>query len=135
MRGTLVLAILSIRSSYSQEVEFALEGDEVPDTLQWWFGDYGCWRIRTYAIDHDIHAYEVADSPRTNLELAKENNLKHYGDIIRVQHVIHFGDCTNPEEQEAEFGKIGLVPRIESYDGFVIWKPDEAEYWTQSRPE
>ena len=79
MRGFLVLAILSVKSSYSRELEIALDGkDDIPDTLQWWFGDGGCWRIRTYAMDHDIHAYVIGNSPQTTLELAKKNNLKNY---------------------------------------------------------
>jgi hypothetical protein len=48
MRGTLLLALLSVKSSYLREIETVLENaDDVPDTLQWWFGDGGCWRMRT----------------------------------------------------------------------------------------
>jgi len=69
MRGILLLALLSVTSSYSREIEMALENaDEVPDTLQWWLRDGGCWRIRIYALDHDIHAYRVANSLETTLE-------------------------------------------------------------------
>ena len=75
MRGTLVLAILTIKGSYSRAIDFPLEGEtDVPDTVQWWFGDGGCWRIRTYALDHDIHAYRIGDSPQTTLNLDTENN-------------------------------------------------------------
>jgi hypothetical protein len=137
MRGFLVLAILSVKSSYSRELEIALDGkDDIPDTLQWWFGEGGCWRIRTYAMDHDIHAYVIGNSPQTTLELAKKNNLKNYGDVIKVQHVIHFADCTDRSEVEAEFERIGLAPRIEiDPSRFVFWKPDEAVYSTKSTPK
>jgi hypothetical protein len=137
MRGFLVLAILSVRSSYSRELEIALDGkDDILDTLQWWFGDGGCWRIRTYAMDHDIHAYVIGNSPQTTLELAKKNNLKNYGDVIKMQHVIHFADCTDRSEVEAEFERIGLAPRIEiDPSRFVFWKPDEAVYSTKSTPK
>jgi hypothetical protein len=136
MRGILSLAVLTIQSSYSQEIEIPLEDSEsIPDTLQWWFGGNGCWRIRTYAIDHDIHAYEIGNSPQTTLEMANQNNLKNYGDVIKVQHVIHFVDCTNRLELEAEFGRIGLAPRIEiDRNRFVFWKPDDAAYSTKSTP-
>lgn len=137
MRGLLLLAVLSIKSSYSREVETPLEGtDDVPDTLQWWFGDGGCWRIRTYAMDHDIHAYRIGNSLQTTLELAKKNNHDNYGDVIQTQHVIHFVDCANQMELQAEFGRIGLVPRIQlDASQFAFWKPDEAVYLTKSTPK
>jgi hypothetical protein len=136
MRGILLLALLSVKSSYSREIEAALENaDDVPDTLQWWLGDGGCWRLRTYALDHDIHAYQVANSLQTTLELAKKNNHDNYGDIIMSQHLIHFVDCANQAELETEFGRIGLVPRVEIVNGqFAFWKPDEMEYSTKSTP-
>jgi hypothetical protein len=137
MRGTLLLALLSVKSSYSREIETALENaNDVPDTLQWWFGDSGCWRIRTYALDHDIHPYQIANSPQTNLELAKKNNRDNYGDIIQSQHLIHFVDCADVAELEVEFGRIGLVPLVEIVNSqFAFWKPDEAEYSTKSNPQ
>jgi len=136
MRGVLLLALLSLKSSYSREIEMTLENaHDVPDTLQLWFGDGGCWRIRTYALDQDIHAYQVANSLQTTLELGRKNNQDNYGDIIKNQHLIHFVDCANPAELEAEFGRIGLVPRVEIVTGqFAFWKPDGAEYSTKSNP-
>ena len=70
MRGILLPAVLTVKSSYSREIETALENaDDVPDTLQGWFGNSGSWRIRTYALDHDIHAYQVANPLQTSLSL------------------------------------------------------------------
>jgi hypothetical protein len=137
MRGILVLAILSIKSNYPLELEFPLEDEaDVPDTLQWWFGDGGCWRIRTYAMDHDIHVHKIGESPQTTLNLAIENNLKHYGDVIKVQRVIRFVNCAERPELEAKFQQVGLIPRIQiDPGGFAFWKPDEAEYSTKSTPK
>jgi hypothetical protein len=59
---TLVLAILTTESSYAQNVERAATA--VPDTIQFWLTPEKQWRIRTYAIDHDIHVYGVG--PRAN---------------------------------------------------------------------
>ena len=136
MRGILLLAVLSVKSSYSREEEIPLENaDDIPDTVQWWFGEGGCWRIRTYALDHDVHACQVGNSLQTTLELAKKTNHDNYGDIIATQHVIHFVDCANVE-LEAEFGRIGLVPRLQfDLSRFVFWKPDEAVYLTKSSPK
>jgi|HubBroStandDraft_4_1064222.scaffolds.fasta_scaffold694388_1 hypothetical protein len=136
MRGILLLAILSIKSSYSQKEEMPLERtDDIPDTLQWWFGESGCWRIRTYALDHDVHAFKIGNSVHTTLDLAKKNNQDNYGDVIAAQHVIHFVDCSARGESEAEFGRIGLVSRLQfDLSRFVFWKPDDAEYLTKSLP-
>jgi len=137
MRGILVLAVLTIKSSYSQNVELAVaDADDVPDTVQWWLGGGGCWRLRTYAIDHDIHSYKIGNSSQTMLELAQVNNQKNFGDIIKAHHVIHFVDCAAQSEVAAEFGRIGLCPRLEISPGrFAFWKPDEAVYSTKSKPE
>jgi hypothetical protein len=110
--------------------------NDVPDTLQWWFGEGGCWRIRTYALDQDIHAFMIANSLQTTLELAKKNNLDNYGDVIMVQHVIHFVNCTDRVEVKAEFERIGLVPRIEIESGqFAFWKPDDRKHLSKSTPK
>lgn len=137
MRGTLVLAVLKIKSSYSQNVELAVaEAGDVPDTVQWWLGRGGCWRLRTYAIDHDIHAYKIGNSSQATLELAQTNNQKTFGDVIKAHHVIHFVNCADPSELAAEFERIGLCPRLEISPGrFAFWKPDEATYSTKSTPE
>jgi hypothetical protein len=138
MRGLLFLAVLSVKTSYFRNMELSVEdANDVPDTLQWWFGASGCWRIRTYALDHDIHPYHIGNSTRTTLELAKQNNQKNYGDVIAAQHEIHFVDCANRGELEAEFRLIGLVPRLEfDVNGrYAYWKPDDAEYLTKSSPE
>ena len=48
MRGILVLAVLTVKSSYSQNVELSVAGaDDVPDTVQWW-----AWRTRLLEITH-----------------------------------------------------------------------------------
>jgi hypothetical protein len=137
MRGILLLAVLSIKSSYSREEDIPLESaGDTPDTLQWWFGEGGCWRIRTYALDHDVHAHQIASSVQMTLELAKKNNQDHYRDVVATQHVFHLSTAPNPAELEAEFGRIGLVPRLQfDLSRFIFWKPDDAVYLTKSSPK
>ena len=135
MRGTLLLAILSTKSSYIQEIEIPIDGtSDVPDTLQWWITPEVTWRIRTFALDHDIHTYEMrglADAIR----LARANNEKNYGDIIAAQHQFDFADCTDKQETDAKLSAVGLEPRLEIAIGrFAFWKPDDAKYRTQSTP-
>ena len=115
-----------------------MEGaNDVPDTLQWWFGASRCERIRAYALGHDIHTYQLGNSPRATLELAKRNNQNNFGDVIAAHHVIYFADCANRGECEAEFGRIGFVSRLEvdvDHGRFAFWKPDDAAYSTKSSP-
>lgn len=134
MQGTLLLAVLSIRSSYSQNLEGPAGLDEPPATLQWWIGKDSAWRIRTFALDHDIHTYAVGFSPEI-LEIAAANNLKHYGAVTQSQHLLEFADCNDVAEVEIAFAEIGLPPNLEvAGDRFAFWKPDKARYRTQSVP-
>jgi hypothetical protein len=83
-----------------------------------------------------IPTYKIGNFSQPMLELAQTNNQKIYGDIIRVHHVIHFVNCADPSELAAEFGRIGLCPRLEISPGrFAFWKPDDAVYSTKSTPE
>ncbi|HEV3082078.1 MAG TPA: hypothetical protein VGY66_20015 [Gemmataceae bacterium] len=137
MQGTLVLAVLNVKSSYVRDVEESLEGeDDIPDTLQWWIGPESAWRIKTFALDHDIHVYSVGPGSTELVELAQENNAKHYGEVIACQHILAFKDCEDTKEVRRVFKKTGLSPRLEVATGrFAFWKPDDAKYRTQSQPK
>src|SRR5207245_4972487 len=54
---TLVLAVLSVQSSYRNNTE--KPASDVCDTVQWWITPDNTWRIKTFALDHDIHVHEV----------------------------------------------------------------------------
>jgi hypothetical protein len=136
MQGTLVLAILAVRSSYGQRIEVRLgDSNDIPDTLQWWIAASGTWRIRTYAIDHDIHTHQVDGKPDDLLVLASEGNRKHYDDVLGAEHVLQFSDCNDRSEVQAKFRAVGLEPRLEIAAGrFAFWKPDDLRYSTKTAP-
>jgi hypothetical protein len=136
MQGTLVLAILAVRSSYGQRIEVRLgDSKDIPDTLQWWIAASGTWRIRTYAIDHDIHTHQVDGKPDDLLVLASEGNRKHYDDVLGAEHVLQFSDCNDRSEVQAKFRAVGLEPRLEIAAGrFAFWKPDDLRYSTKTAP-
>jgi hypothetical protein len=135
VQGTLVLAILNVRSSYIAETEESIGDGEVPDTLQWWLGDQA-WRIKTFAVDHDIHMYSCGPNKPGLVGLAQQNNAKHYGDVIAEQHVLEFDDCTNAETVAAVLASAGLANRLEvAALNFAFWKPDDVRYRTQSTPK
>ena len=136
MQGTLVLAILAVRSSYGQQIEVRLDDSkDIPDTLQWWIAASGAWRIRTYAIDHDIHTHQVDGKPDDLLVLASEGIRKHYDDVLGAEHVLQFSDCNDRSEVQAKLQAVGLEPRLEIAAGrFAFWKPDDLRYSTKTTP-
>jgi len=135
VRGTLIVAVLTVRSSYLNAREEPCPPSGVPDTLQWWIAPDQAWRIKTFALDHDIHTHSLPPQPGL-AEVAQANNAKHYGDVIATQHVIELTDCYDDALVERAFGGVGLEPRLEVAEArFAFWKPDDADYRTQSRPE
>ena len=135
MQGTLLLAILSVRSSYAREIEEPVQGNQPADTVQWWISPTGNWRIRTYAVDHDIHTHSIADSSELSA-LARANLLDHYGDVIQHQYEIVLSDTSDHAATSSAFRAAGLEPTgVEiAPDRFVFWKPDDATYRSQSTP-
>src|SRR4051812_39670867 len=94
----LVLALLTTESSYKSEIERPATG--VADTAQFWFGAEAPWRIRTYAIDHDIHIYSLGARPDGTSFTPSEavaHIQKHYGEVLEKQYVITFKDPENPQ--------------------------------------
>jgi hypothetical protein len=130
----LVVATLTVQSSYKDNVE--KPAGRVPDTIQWWITPDTMWRIKTFAIDHDIHIYSLEKSPGDAIQVATENTKKHYGDVLGDLHVIEIADVTDPAAIAAALSKAGLSNQLEaSPQGFAFWNPDNAKYTTQSQPE
>jgi hypothetical protein len=133
--GTLLVWILAIRSSYVENEE--LPADTAPfDTLQWWLGSTTSWRIRTYALDHDLHAHALTTGGADLEALAAANTLKTYGDVVRSHHRIELGDALVASSVGQAFEASGLPARIEARGPFAFWPPDQdAPYRTKSTPE
>lgn len=133
MPGRLMLAILNVRGSYLSDCEDSADDDAVTDTLQWWIAKPTAWRIRTYALDRDIHTHFLTTSP--NLEqLAIGWTWKHYGDIVRRLNVFPVADATDRGAVEAMFREAHLAPHFDLAPNFLFWKPEDARYRTQSTP-
>jgi hypothetical protein len=135
MRGTIVLSILMVQSSYIKNIELTLESrDDIPDTVQWWISDQGSWRIKTFGLDHDIHPHFLGSADGLQ-EMALSNTRKHYADVIASEHIIELDDATNSSELISKCEKLGLSATIEVAPGqFAFWKPDEGRYFSQSQP-
>ena len=134
---TLVLALLSVESSYAQEIERA--ATKVPDTIQFWLAPAAQWRIRTYAIDHDIHPHALgvrADGSRFTANEAVAHIRKHYSDIAPSIIVLTFRDPNNDKEVQRVLAEHKLAGTLEvSRNGIAIYNPDGGDYRTKSKPE
>ena len=58
MKAVLVLFLLSIKSSYVNDDESEAT-DEQFDTIQFVQTDKGTWRIKTFAVDEDVHLWSI----------------------------------------------------------------------------
>jgi hypothetical protein len=55
----LVVVLLTVESSYLRNTERPVDG--VSDTVQFCFTHDRDWRIKTYAMDHDIHVHVIRE--------------------------------------------------------------------------
>ena len=133
MKRTLILTILKTKSSYQQNREEKSQPGEPSDTVQWWIGEDGAWRISTFILDHDIHVYKVEPNSAKHFI---DNTVKHYGDVIERIVTLNFNDYQNKEEVEGVLKKAGLNgAQLEvAKAGFAFWNPDGERYHTQSQP-
>ena len=133
----LVIALLIIESSYITNLERPHQG--TPDTVQFWFTPERDWRLKTFAIDHDIHTYVIRELQveRTFFpQDAAANTQKHYGDVISRTITLEFTDLSNMDEVERILRANGLTGVLEvGKSGVAFYNPDRARYKSQSRPE
>jgi hypothetical protein len=131
---TLVLAILTVQSSYAQEVEQPAQ--RVPDTVQFWFAPDTQWRIKTFAVDHDIHVYQIQGGGRLTTDFAQNNIKKSYGDITASVVVLEFPDPRNQAEVERTLKQHNLNGTLEAVkEGYYFYNPDRGDYRTKSKPK
>lgn len=134
---TLIVAILTVESSYIQEVERPTK--DVPDTVQFWFAPDSQWRIKTFAIDHDIHVYRIDSGEkgqRLTTEFAQNNIKKTYGDVTAAVVVVEFPDPKNEGEVRRILDSYKLNGKLEAVkDGYYFYNPDRGDYRTKSKPK
>ncbi|MBL8021578.1 MAG: hypothetical protein JNM27_18045 [Leptospirales bacterium] len=136
MKTTIIIVILSVASSYSRNVEEPAATHY--DTLQWWITPTQIFRIKTFALDSDLHVHTIKpDATRDFVKIASENNQKHYGDItIRSVQIEIAGDL-----QAQDWRKIlaahKLSGRFETSTDKKIpfWNPDGRSYNTTTAPQ
>ena len=133
MQTRLILFILNVESSYVQNVERPSETHS--DTIQFLWVDGMAWRIKTYAVDHDVHVWSLGELEVGELErIADSNTRKHYADVIQRKIVVQGAGSLQSLAPELE--RQGLAPHLEiSPEGeFAFWVPETDVYSTQSPP-
>jgi len=134
---TLVVGLLTIESSCALELERLAE--TVSDTVQFWIAPTKRWKIRTYAIDRDVHVWDLADLGTARdapIEFAIEHIKKHYGDILARVVNIEVPHATGAAGAPAALVASGLGGALQEaeFDGnrFAFWTPDGAVYISRS---
>ena len=134
MKTTLIIFFLGIQSSYSENREEPIEG--FADTVQWVITDERVWRIRTYAVDQDVHVHLVAKEIDPSIDyvtLAQANVEKHYGDVLNGKVILH-SDKGVPGI-EAHLVRHGLGAHLNmGQNGMLFWSPEGTDYRTRSHP-
>ena len=135
-RGVLVIFVLGIQSSYADNVECPAVGT-AHDTVQFLLVAGHAWRIKTFAVDHDVHVWRIGSSmdARQLEALARQNTHDNYGDVIEKVIVVHAGDSLT--SLEPRLVEAGLPPYLEIAPNgdFAFWKPDASDYATRSQPQ
>lgn len=127
---TLVLAVLSIESSFTHDVERPARG--VPDTVQFWLAPEGQWTIRTHAVDHDIRVHRIARRPDGSPYAAADAEAmleKHYADVTTCRATLTFPDPADAAGSQRLLAAQGLAGSLQVMpDGWAFYNPDGGEY-------
>lgn len=134
MKGTLIIYILSITSSYSENIE--LSADKYFDVIEFWVSDTSAYRIKTFSKDTDIHVHSIGgDKNRVEtIEIAEQTTLKNYGDIIAKTIKIELSGNESKEHLKKILTDNGIAGKFEISE-FVFWNPDGRKYSTKSEPK
>jgi hypothetical protein len=135
MELLLVIFMLKVESSYLQNVERASSLGST-DTVQFVLADGHAWRIKTFAIDHDVHVWNIGPMPAERLvALARSNTAKNYGDVLGRTIVVKSSDGF--DGLKAELSRYGLPANLEiSKSGsFAFWTQEAGLYETRSTPQ
>ncbi len=132
--ATLIVFRLSIKSSYAGDTEEPADADDF-DTLQWWLGESECWRVRTYAMDDDIHVY-LLEQP-IDADHAIEATLRHYADVVGDRFQVEIDDPGDDDEVERKLADRGGAEALEvaASGRLAFWNYDGRRYRTLSTPD
>jgi hypothetical protein len=133
METTLLVFVLSIQSSYLKNSELpAVEGRA--DTVQFLVLPAASWRIKTFAVDEDVHVYSLGPSRPDEVIVVTASTERTYGDVIAKRYVVT--SKTGIAGLKDELKRLGLDDSIEVSDqGFAFAVPKDSHYRTKSTPK
>jgi hypothetical protein len=132
MTTTHVIFFLAVRSSYTRNEEVDSTESEF-DTVQFHSNGGDCWRIKTFAMDQDVHAWNIG-KVEDLVGLARANTEKHYGDVLTEGYILK--SESGLDGIRLELADRGLHNHLEVSDaGFAFWTPADTTYRTKSRPD
>ncbi|TJZ73525.1 hypothetical protein [Chitiniphilus eburneus] len=132
MAVRLLVFKLAVSSSYAENIEYEAEGDDF-DTVQWWLGADEAWRVRTYAVDHDIHVHHVAQPLAETL--ARQNTEKHYGDVLGETLAFDLAGVDDAAGIARIATQLGGRFDVAGNGHYGFWNPTAADYSTKTQPE
>lgn len=134
MCSLLIIYLLTVESSYLRNTERPALHSR--DTVQYCLSQGNGFRVRTYALDKDVHIYSIGQVTEKSLEdLAEANTQKHYGDVILEK--IKLVSIGGLDGLKLQMTKRGLSQEFEiKTDGsFAFWSPEPlGTYKTRSEP-
>jgi hypothetical protein len=131
-QSVLIVGRLRVRSTYGQNVE--VPANDVFDPVQFYLpgADDAFYRIRTFALDHDIHVHKIGQ-PSDQREGFARAHLHHvYGDVLAAVDTITLRRMATQDliDSGITTGELEVVAEA----GYAFWNPDGAHYATRSEP-
>lgn len=126
---------LAIQSSYATNTE--LEADDTHfDTVQWWLTSDGAWRVRTFAIDNDVHLHHVAKAMAA--DVVRKLTTQNYEDVVAEAFEVELSALDDAAAVALAMQELGGAAALEvDRNGarFAFWNPLGVRFVSQSEPE
>lgn len=128
----LIIYFLKTRSSYATQAKEPAREREF-DTVQFFSTGGRCWRIRTYALDDDVHLWSMGADPEDLAMLADKSTRERYAGDVGECYVLQSEDGLDAIKAELERRGLGAQLNV-SPAGPVFWTPEGTTYRTKSTP-
>lgn len=133
MKTVLVIFFLAVQSSYLENSEVEATNESF-DTVQFYAADGNNWRVKTFALDQDVHIWKLGGDVPDLVALARMNTEKHYADVLTEGYIIETD--AGLEGVRKELAERGLSTDLEiTASGAVFWVPGGSNYATRSSPK
>jgi hypothetical protein len=126
---------LAIQSSYLDNVEGEADPEHF-DTVQWWITPEAAWRIRTFAVDGDVHLHHVAGP--VDAAVLRESTQRNYDEVTARVFEVDVPDLQDAQAVATAMAPFGGAEALEvDRNGarFAFWNPLQVRFETRSEPE